>query len=66
MNFQTRITRHGSEQHLQHVEIRDVSKRYGEFTAIQDLDLSVGRGEFCALLGPSGCGKSTMLRMIPV
>jgi len=49
---------------LQHVEMRAVSKRYGEFTAIQNLDLTVGKGEFCALLGPSGCGKSTMLRMI--
>ncbi len=64
MNLQSEIARHGSEQHLQHVEIRGVSKRFGEFTAIQNLDLSVGRGEFCALLGPSGCGKSTMLRMI--
>jgi ABC-type sugar transport system ATPase subunit len=41
-----------------------VSKRYGEFTAIRHLDLTVGKGEFCTLLGPSGCGKSTMLRMI--
>ena len=41
-----------------------VSKRYGDFTAIRNVDLAVGKGEFCALLGPSGCGKSTMLRMI--
>src|SRR4029434_2911534 len=41
-----------------------VSKRYGDFTAISNVDLAVGKGEFCALLGPSGCGKSTMLRMI--
>ena len=44
--------------------MRAVSKRYGDFTAISNLDLAVGKGEFCALLGPSGCGKSTMLRMI--
>ena len=50
---------------MQHVEMRDVSKRYGDFDARSaDLDLTVGKGEFCALLGPSGCGKSTMLRMI--
>src|SRR6188472_4307129 len=41
-----------------------VSKRDGDFTAISNVDLAVGKGEFCALLGPSGCGKSTMLRMI--
>ncbi|WP_244742750.1 ABC transporter ATP-binding protein [Mesorhizobium sp. L-8-10] len=49
---------------MHHVEMRAVSKRYGEFTAIRNLDLAVDKGEFCALLGPSGCGKSTMLRMI--
>ena len=43
---------------------REKHKRFGEFTAIQDLNLAVEPGEFCALLGPSGCGKSTMLRMI--
>jgi ABC-type sugar transport system ATPase subunit len=64
MNIQTRISRQGLERHVQHVEMRAVSKRYGDFTAISNLDLTVGKGEFCALLGPSGCGKSTMLRMI--
>ena len=64
MNVQTQVTRGGMERHLQHVEMRAVSKRYGEFTAISNLDLDIGKGEFCALLGPSGCGKSTMLRMI--
>ena len=49
---------------MQHVELRAVSKRFGEFTAIENLDLGVRHGEFCALLGPSGCGKSTLLRMI--
>ena len=49
---------------MPHVELRSVSKRFGEFTAIQDLNLAVEPGEFCALLGPSGCGKSTLLRMI--
>ncbi|WP_396646337.1 ABC transporter ATP-binding protein [Mesorhizobium sp. IMUNJ 23232] len=62
--MQTRITGHGQELDLQHVEMRAVSKRYGEFTAITNLNLGIGKGEFCALLGPSGCGKSTILRMI--
>jgi ABC-type sugar transport system ATPase subunit len=64
MNVETRIVRHGRETHLQHVELRAVSKRFGDFTAIRNVSLGVGDGEFCALLGPSGCGKSTMLRMI--
>ncbi len=47
-----------------HVELRDVTKRYGPVTAISDLSLAVEHGSFTALLGPSGCGKSTLLRMI--
>ena len=47
-----------------HVELKDVTKRYGPVTAISDLTLAVEHGSFTALLGPSGCGKSTLLRMI--
>ncbi len=46
------------------VELIGVSKRFGEFTAVDDLDLTLGKGEFFTLLGPSGCGKTTTLRMI--
>jgi multiple sugar transport system ATP-binding protein len=46
------------------VELKGVKKRYGQVEAIKKLDLTVDRGQFCALLGPSGCGKSTLLRMI--
>ena len=46
------------------VEIDGVTKRFGEVTAVDSLDLSIGDGEFFALLGPSGCGKTTTLRMI--
>ena len=49
---------------MSHVELRGVKKRYGAVEAIKMLDLSVDKGQFCALLGPSGCGKSTLLRMI--
>ena len=47
-----------------HVELHNVTKRYGQFQAVTDLSLVIEKGEFCALLGPSGCGKSTLLRMI--
>jgi spermidine/putrescine transport system ATP-binding protein len=41
-----------------------VTKRFGQLTAVDGLDLSVSRGEFLALLGPSGCGKTTCLRLV--
>ncbi len=46
------------------VELRDVTKRFGELTAVDDLSLDIGQGEFFTLLGPSGCGKTTTLRMV--
>ncbi len=46
------------------VELRSVTKRFGELTAVDDLNLQIGRGEFFTLLGPSGCGKTTTLRMV--
>ncbi len=46
------------------VELRGVSKRFGDFVAVQDVSLGIQSGEFITLLGPSGCGKTTLLRMI--
>ncbi len=46
------------------VELRQVSKQFGEFMALQPIDLDVPEGSFVTLLGPSGCGKTTTLRMI--
>ena len=48
------------------VSLTGVTKTFaaGGVTALQDIDLDVGRGEFISLIGPSGCGKSTLLRVI--
>ncbi|MEJ8809546.1 sulfate ABC transporter ATP-binding protein [Variovorax ureilyticus] len=46
------------------IEIRNVSKRFGDFHALRDVSLDVSSGELIALLGPSGCGKTTLLRII--
>ncbi|MBO6552746.1 MAG: ABC transporter ATP-binding protein [Roseitalea sp.] len=46
------------------LELRDVTKRFGTFTAVDSINLNVPDGTFVCLLGPSGCGKTTLLRMI--
>lgn len=46
------------------VELVGVVKRYGESTAVRNINLHIEGGSYCCLLGPSGCGKSTTLRMI--
>lgn len=46
------------------VTIDHVSKRFGDFVALDDIDFSIKPGEFFSLLGPSGCGKTTLLRII--
>ncbi|MHC4434340.1 MAG: ABC transporter ATP-binding protein [Planctomycetota bacterium] len=46
------------------IQFKSVSKRFGSFTAIDNIDLEIYEKEFFALLGPSGCGKTTLMRML--
>ncbi|MGA0986221.1 MAG: ABC transporter ATP-binding protein [Candidatus Nanopelagicales bacterium] len=51
-------------ENVQDLHLKNLTKRYEDFTAVHDLTLTIPAGSFFALLGPSGCGKTTTLRMI--
>jgi spermidine/putrescine transport system ATP-binding protein len=55
---------HEGEGGAPSVRLHGVSKRFGDLTAVREMDLDIPRGEFFTMLGPSGCGKTTTLRMI--
>src|SRR5688572_30596813 len=46
------------------IELRQITKTFGNFTAVHSIDLSIGEGEFFTIVGPSGSGKTTVLRML--
>ena len=46
------------------IEVRELTKRYAKYTAVNDVSFEVGRGEIVGLLGPNGAGKSTILRIL--
>src|ERR1700683_5476366 len=46
------------------IEVENITKRFGDFTAVDGLNFSVGHGEIFGLLGPNGAGKSTLIRML--
>ena len=46
------------------LKIDHITKKFGNFTALDDISLEIRDGEFLAILGPSGCGKTTLLRII--
>ena len=49
---------------MPNVEFRNIWKKYGALSVMENLNLSVGSGEFLVLLGPSGCGKTTLLNLL--
>jgi putrescine transport system ATP-binding protein len=49
---------------IPYIRLKGVTKRFGNFPAVNDVSLDIHRGEFFSLLGPSGCGKTTLLRML--
>ena len=44
--------------------LKNVSRKFGSYTAVENFNLNLEQGELVSLLGPSGCGKTTTLRMI--
>ncbi|MEL6233566.1 MAG: ATP-binding cassette domain-containing protein, partial [Pseudomonadota bacterium] len=46
------------------ISLRNVAKSFGSVTAVEEVSIDIGAGEFFSLLGPSGCGKTTLLRML--
>ena len=49
---------------MSNIQLKNLSKKYGSFNAVDSVNLSIKDGEFVTLLGPSGCGKTTTLRMV--
>lgn len=58
------VTGNGHHRSTGYLRLTGVSKRFGDTTVLNDLDLEIGEGEFISLIGPSGSGKTTTLRII--
>jgi putative spermidine/putrescine transport system ATP-binding protein len=64
MRARSRWNAFAHNRRMPFLTLTDVSKTYGSTFAVEDMNLSVAKGEFVSLLGPSGCGKTTTLQMI--
>jgi sulfate/thiosulfate transport system ATP-binding protein len=67
VEIQPAIERSGSERRGRKpmsISVRNITKQFGRFTALKNVDLEIPDGQLVALLGPSGCGKTTLLRII--
>jgi len=64
MSDQAVEARRGSDSTREAIRIENVTKRFGDQVAVDDVSLEIQQGEFFSLLGPSGCGKTTTLRML--
>jgi iron(III) transport system ATP-binding protein len=60
----TKPSRENNDRPEPYLQVRNVSKSFGNFLALDDISLDVQRGELVCFLGPSGCGKTTLLRVI--
>lgn len=49
---------------MSYIRLVNVTKQFGDVTAVNNLNLEIGKGECFSMLGPSGCGKTTTLRMV--
>jgi NitT/TauT family transport system ATP-binding protein len=46
------------------IKLREISKRHGQYLALDRISLDIPAGSFCVIVGPSGCGKTTLLRIL--
>ena len=61
---QQKVAVWNDRQAVPYINIESVTKKFGEFVAVNDVSLKIYRGELFCLLGGSGCGKTTLLRML--
>ncbi|WP_432696248.1 putative 2-aminoethylphosphonate ABC transporter ATP-binding protein [Marinobacterium sp. YM272] len=59
-----KVVSHAASKTAPYLQVHDLSKKYGDFVALNQVSLNVSEGEFICFLGPSGCGKTTLLRAI--
>lgn len=64
VNQRNRLTYMGGGFMKDYLKIRNITKKFGKFTALNNINIDIEKGEFVCLLGPSGCGKTTILRII--